>query len=48
MKDFRGLSVWQRAHAVTLGIYRATDANRVGVFTSFAPPQRQQERTCYG
>ncbi len=24
MKDFRGLSVWQKAHAVTLEIYRAT------------------------
>ena len=24
MKDFRGLSVWQKPHAVTLGIYRVT------------------------
>jgi len=24
MKDFRGLSVWQKAHSVTLGIYRVT------------------------
>jgi four helix bundle protein len=24
MKDFRGLSVWQRAHSVTLSVYRCT------------------------
>jgi len=24
MKDFRGLSVWRKAHAVTLEIYRVT------------------------
>jgi four helix bundle protein len=24
MKDFRGLSVWQRAHAITLSVYRGT------------------------
>lgn len=26
MKDFRGLSVWQRAHSVTLSVYRCTKA----------------------
>ena len=24
MKDFRGLSVWQRAHSITLSVYRCT------------------------
>jgi len=24
MKDFRGLSVWQRAHSITLNVYRFT------------------------
>jgi len=24
LKDFRGLSVWQRAHSITLSIYRCT------------------------
>jgi four helix bundle protein len=26
MQDFRNLKVWQRAHALTLDIYRATEA----------------------
>jgi four helix bundle protein len=26
MQDFRKLTVWQRAHALTLDVYRATDA----------------------
>jgi len=26
MKDFRGLTVWQRAHSVTLAVYRSTQA----------------------
>ena len=26
MKDFRGLSVWQRAHSITLCVYRSTQS----------------------
>lgn len=26
MKDFRGLKVWEKAHALTLAIYKATEA----------------------
>jgi len=26
MRDFKGLTVWQRAHRLTVNVYRATDA----------------------
>jgi hypothetical protein len=49
MKDFRTLKVWEKAHAVTLAVYKATETfpkhELYGVTSQIQPPQFPSQPT---